>query len=92
MMLFRQLRTNAKAEINEVKYNRLKEFLSNLKGGSVAFEVFTKGISYYGEESSQQIWKSDWFEVKDDEPDYKFYEFCLFVPSFNYMISVIWEK
>lgn len=60
--------------------------------GSVAFEVFKKGISYYGEESTQQIWKSDWFEMKGDEPDSKFYEYCLFVPSFNYMISVIWEK
>jgi Zn-dependent peptidase ImmA (M78 family) len=61
-------------------------------GGSVANEVFEKGISYYGEEASQQIWKSDWFYVKDNEPDSKFYEYCLFVPSFNYMISVIWEK
>lgn len=60
--------------------------------GSVANEVFKKGISYYGEDASQQIWKSDWFEMKDDEDDSKFYEYCLFVPSLNYMISVIWEK
>jgi Zn-dependent peptidase ImmA (M78 family) len=60
--------------------------------GSVAYEVFKKGISYYGDEATQQIWKSDWFEMKDDEPDSKFYEYCMFVPSFNYMISVIWEK
>lgn len=60
--------------------------------GSVAFDVFKKGISYYGEEASQQIWKSDWFRMKDDEDESKFYEYCLFVPSLNYMISVIWEK
>lgn len=60
--------------------------------GSVAFEVFKKGISYYGEDASQQIWKSDWFEMNDDESDSKFYEYCLFVTSLNYMISVIWEK
>ena len=60
--------------------------------GSVAADVFKKGISYYGEEASQQIWKSDWFLVRDDETDSKFYEYCLFVPELNYMISLIWEK
>jgi len=51
MMLFRQLRTKAKAELNEVKYNRVKEFLSNLKEGissgaekykQIADEIFSK--------------------------------------------------
>jgi len=60
--------------------------------GTVAFEVFKKGIYYYGEEGTQQIWKSDWFEMKDDEPESKFFEYCLYVKSLNYMISVIWEK
>lgn len=60
--------------------------------GTVAEEVFRKGISYYGEEASQQIWKCDWFSMRDDEVNSKFYEYCLFVPSLNYMISVIWEK
>ncbi len=60
--------------------------------GTVAEEVFQKGIRYYGEEKTQQIWKSDWFEMKDDEPDSPFYEYCLYVSPFNYMISVIWEK
>jgi len=60
--------------------------------GSVAYDVFKKGISYYGDEATQQIWKSDWFELRDDEPDSKFFEYCLFVPSLNYMISIIWEK
>lgn len=60
--------------------------------GTVANEVFEKGIAYYGEEGTQQIWKSDWFRIRDEERDTKFYEYCLYVPSFNYMISVIWEK
>lgn len=51
MMLFRQLRTKAKAELNEVKYNRVKEFLSNLKEGmssgadkykQIADDIFSK--------------------------------------------------
>lgn len=60
--------------------------------GSVACEVFQKGFSDYREKESQQIWKSDWFIMRDDEVDSKFYEYCLFVPYLNYMISVIWEK
>lgn len=70
------------------------QFKRNLPppSGSVACEVFKKGISYYGDEASQQIWKSDWFEMKDDEDDKPFYEYCLFIPFLNYMISVIWEK
>lgn len=69
-------------------------FDSNLEPptGTVAYEVFQKGIGYYGEEGTQQIWKSDWFKMKDDEPDSEFFEYCLFVKSYNYMISVIWEK
>lgn len=60
--------------------------------GTVAEEVFNKGISYYGEEASQQIWRCDWFVMNDGDENSKFFEYCLFVPSLNYMISVIWEK
>lgn len=51
IMLFRQLRTHAKAEINQAKHNRVKEFLSKLKSGlaanveeykSMADEIFAK--------------------------------------------------
>jgi len=51
LMLFRQLRTKTRAELNEAKYNRVKEFLSNLKSGiaegieeykKIAEEIFTK--------------------------------------------------
>lgn len=51
MMLFRQLRTKAKAELNEAKYNRVNEFLSDLKEGissgaekykQIAVEIFSK--------------------------------------------------
>lgn len=58
--------------------------------GTVAYEVFQKGMQYFGEEKSQPIWKSDWFEMKDDETDSEFFEYCLYVPSYNYMISTIW--
>src|SRR5581483_12188455 len=51
IMLFRQLRTRSKAEINEAKHVRVKKFLSKLKDGiasgveeykKVADEIFAK--------------------------------------------------
>ena len=51
MMLFRQLKTQTKAELNQAKHNRVKEFLSKLKSGlaanvdeykSLADEIFAK--------------------------------------------------
>ncbi|MBK7128241.1 MAG: ImmA/IrrE family metallo-endopeptidase [Crocinitomicaceae bacterium] len=61
--------------------------------GSVANELFTTKKTYYGDELKQDIWKSDWLRMRnDDEPDKKFFEYCLFVKSYNYSISVIWEK
>jgi Zn-dependent peptidase ImmA (M78 family) len=61
--------------------------------GSVAYELFSTKKIYTGDESKQQVWKSDWFRMRnDDDPDSPFFEYCLFVKSFNYSISVIWEK
>jgi hypothetical protein len=69
-------------------------FESNLSPpyGTVAQEVFEKGIGYFGEEKTQSIWKSDWFKMRETESDVEFFEYCLFVPSYNYMLSVIWER
>lgn len=74
------------------RYYSLFERGSEPPSGTVAYDVFKKGVSYYGEEATQQIWKADWFKTRVDEEEVKFYEYCLFVPSLNYMISVIWEK
>lgn len=61
--------------------------------GSVAYEVFTSKKAYYGDESKQDIWKSDWFQMKnDDEADSRFFEYCLYARTYNYTLSVIWEK
>ena len=61
--------------------------------GSVAYELFTSDKYYSGDELKQDIWKSDWFRMRnDDEPDSRFFEYCLYVKSYNYSISVIWEK
>jgi Zn-dependent peptidase ImmA (M78 family) len=61
--------------------------------GSVAFEIFSGKKVYSGDEAKQDIWKSDWFQMKnEDEADSRFFEYCLYARSFNYTISVIWEK
>lgn len=60
--------------------------------GSVAYEVFTSGKAYLNDEAKQEIWKSDWFKMNDDEQDSTFFEYCLYAPSYNYTISIIWEK
>ncbi|MEP7376821.1 MAG: ImmA/IrrE family metallo-endopeptidase [Chitinophagaceae bacterium] len=60
--------------------------------GSVAYEVFSGKKAYAGDEAKQDVWKSDWFEMKEDEQDSKFFEYCLHAPSYNYTISIVWEK
>lgn len=60
--------------------------------GSVAYEVFTSGKFYTGDEAAQEIWKSDWFNLRDEERDSKFFEYCLYASSYNYTISILWEK
>jgi hypothetical protein len=51
MMLFRQLNTQSKADLNKARHNRVKEFLSKLKNGiasnveeykNIADEIFAK--------------------------------------------------
>jgi Zn-dependent peptidase ImmA (M78 family) len=59
--------------------------------GTVAYENYKRGQGYNGNEKKQQIWKSDWFKVPEDKPDSKFYEYCLYVPSYNYSLSILWE-
>lgn len=61
--------------------------------GSVANEIFSGKKAYAGDEAKQDVWKSDWFKMKDEnENDSRFFEFCLYAKSFDYSISVIWEK
>ena len=65
----------------------------NPPSGSVAYEVYTGKRNYSKDEAMQEIWKSDWFEMKSErESDSKFYEYCLFAKSYGYTLSVIWQK
>ena len=61
--------------------------------GTVAYEMFSGKKAYMNDEAKQDIWKSDWFKMRDDrEQDSRFYEYCVFARSYNYTLSVIWEK
>lgn len=60
--------------------------------GSVAYEVFTKKKFYSDDELQQQIWKGDWLRLNKDETETPFFEYCLYVKSYNYTISIIWEN
>lgn len=71
----------------------LFEYDSPPPTGTVAYEMFSGKKAYLNDEAKQDIWKSDWFKMKDDrEQDSRFYEYCVFARSYNYTLSVIWEK
>lgn len=58
---------------------------------SVAYELFTSKKIYPQNELKQEIWKSTWLRHNTEYGDPVFYEYCLFVPNFNYCLSIIWE-
>jgi Zn-dependent peptidase ImmA (M78 family) len=87
----------------EVKYwMRNKDFshyiINNTKltppEDSVAMEFFEKGKIYTKEKSKQSIWKSTWLELKkwENDNDFNFYEFCIITPSYNTVLSLVWEE
>lgn len=47
---------------------------------------------YSGKEKAQSIYKSTWFELKDDEEDSDFYEYCIPYKQARTIISVVWEE
>lgn len=73
-------------------FNEFIEFDYNLPPpyGTVAYEMFNTTNRYFGDEREQEVYKSSWLKLKSRESDYLIREFCLFVPTYNYTISVIW--
>jgi hypothetical protein len=47
---------------------------------------------YTGNDKAQTIDKSIWFELKDDEDDTDFFEYCIPTKQYKTIISVIWEE
>lgn len=74
-------------------YQPLFQYNVNPPSGSVAYEIASGKKAYFGDEARQEIWKSDWFVMRDDdEADTKFYEYCMHSPTYGYTLSVVWER
>ena len=58
---------------------------------SVAAEFFTQNKIYSIDESTQEISKSTWLNVMEEQVNDLFYEFCLVYSDANLSLSVIWE-
>ncbi len=62
-------------------------------GDSVAMEYLQKGYEfvYSLEEKAQKIKRSTWFELRREEQDNDFYEYCIPTKSYKSILSIIWE-
>ena len=60
---------------------------------SVAMEYIKEDYRqiYKKEESQQGIFKSTWFELKEDQKDFPYYEYCIATTSYKTILSVVWE-
>lgn len=60
---------------------------------SVAREYLDAGYEfvYTGEDKQQLISKSTWFDLKDNQNDLEFYEYCIPTKQYKTIISVVWE-
>ena len=60
---------------------------------SVAEEYIAANYDYVysGNEKGQLIDKSTWFELKDQEDDSDFFEYCIPTKQYKTIISVVWE-
>lgn len=61
---------------------------------SVAEEYVEAGYEYIytGNDKAQIINKSTWFELKEDEDDSDYFEYCIPTKQYETIISVIWEE
>lgn len=60
---------------------------------SVAMEYLQKDYEfvYKLEEKAQQISKSTWFNLNEDDDDTTFYEYCIPTRRYKTILSIIWE-
>lgn len=56
---------------------------------SVVGQLFKKQNRYDTADRHQEIEKSVWFVTKGEDP--KMFEFCHYIPSYDFALSVIWE-
>lgn len=60
---------------------------------TVATEYIDAGYEpvYTKDESQQEINKSAWFDVRDDDEDEAFYEYCIPTKQYKTILSVVWQ-
>lgn len=80
------------------KSDDMKVFIKNISKlpppeDSVAMEYIVADYKpiYKSEELNQPIEKSIWFELKEDENDTQFFEYCIVTRSYKNILSIIWE-
>jgi Zn-dependent peptidase ImmA (M78 family) len=56
---------------------------------SVVGQLFKKQNRYDTSDRTQEIEKSVWFATKNEDP--RMFEFCHFIPSYDFALSVVWE-
>jgi Zn-dependent peptidase ImmA (M78 family) len=85
---------------NQVKYwKKSHDFHYRIKNlhrlappsDSVSAEFFSLNRIYHKEDSQQEVMKSTWLELNNNDRDSVFYEFCIITPRYNTVLSVIWE-
>lgn len=61
---------------------------------SVALEYLESGYEYLykGKDKAQEISKSTWFELRENEDDSDFYEYCIPTKQYENIISVVWQE
>jgi len=61
---------------------------------SVALEYIEDGYNYIysGNDKAQPIYKSTWFELKGDEEDSPFFEYCVPTKQYKNIVSVVWQE
>jgi hypothetical protein len=56
---------------------------------SIVGQLFKKQNRYDTADRYQEIEKSVWFTTRGEDP--KMFEFCHYIPSYDFALSVIWE-
>lgn len=59
---------------------------------SVANEYYVYKRIYSKKDAAQEITKSTWFELGENDRDSSMFEFCIITPAYNTVLSIVWEK
>jgi len=73
-------------------YRKVKDITKlSIPKDSVAMEFFNDGTIYSKENSTQEIFKSTWFETNQYDSNNKCFEYAIVTKDYNTVLSVVWE-